>query len=76
MTDCLFCKIAAGQIHILIIPRQHIAGPSSITENDERLIGRMMRVAGTVAAANGIGNAYRLVLSNGADAGQLIWPPG
>jgi histidine triad (HIT) family protein len=113
MTDCLFCKIAAGKIpaeivyedddlvafrdiapvapqHILIIPRQHIAGPSSITAEDERLIGRMMRVAGTVAAANGIGNAYRLVLSNGADAGQLIfhihmhiiggrplhWPPG
>ena len=113
MTDCLFCKIAAGEIpaeivyedddlvafrdiapvapqHILIIPRQHIAGPSSITDNDERLIGRMMRIAGTVATDNGIGNAYRLVLSNGADAGQLIfhihmhiiggrplhWPPG
>ena len=113
MTDCLFCKIAAGKIpaeivyedddlvafrdiapvapqHILLIPRKHIAGPSSITEADEQLIGRMMRLAGKVAADNGIGNAYRLVLSNGADAGQLIfhihmhiiggrplhWPPG
>lgn len=113
MTDCLFCKIAAGEIpaeivyedtdlvafrdiapvapqHILIIPRKHLDGPSSITAGDEALIGKMMRVAGEVAAANGIGNAYRLVLSNGKDAGQLIfhihmhiiggrplhWPPG
>lgn len=113
MTDCLFCKIAAGKIpaeivyedddlvafrdiapvapqHILLIPRKHIVGPSSITEEDEQLIGRMMRLAGKVAADNGIGNAFRLVLSNGADAGQLIfhihmhiiggrplhWPPG
>jgi len=50
----------------------------------------MMRIAGKVAADNGIGNAFRLVLSNGADAGQLVfhihmhiiggrplhWPPG
>lgn len=113
MTDCLFCKIAAGQIpaeivyeddelvafrdiapvapqHILLIPKKHIIGPASITEADEPLIGRMMRIAGKVAADNGIGNAFRLVLSNGADAGQLIfhihmhiiggrplhWPPG
>lgn len=113
MTDCLFCKIAAGEIpaeivfedndlmafrdiapvapqHILIIPKKHIDGPASITAEDEGLIGKMMRMAGDVAADNGIGNAYRLVLSNGKDAGQLIfhihmhiiggrplhWPPG
>jgi histidine triad (HIT) family protein len=113
MTDCLFCKIAAGEIpaeivfedndllafrdiapiapqHILIIPKKHLDGPSSITPEDEALIGKMMRVAGEVAADNGIGSAYRLVLSNGAEAGQLIfhihmhiiggrplhWPPG
>ena len=76
--------------HILIIPKKHITGPSSITEEDEQLIGRLMRMAGKVAADNGVGDAYRLVLSNGAGAGQLVfhlhmhilggrpmhWPPG
>ena len=113
MTDCLFCKIVAGQIpaqivyeddeimafrdiapvapqHILIIPKKHLTGPSAIGEEDEQLIGRLMRIASQVAAENGIGDAFRLVLSNGAAAGQLVfhlhmhilggrplhWPPG
>lgn len=113
MTDCLFCKIVAGEIpaqivyedheimafrdiapvapqHILIIPKKHITGPSSITEEDEELIGRLMRRASLIAAENEIGDAFRLVLSNGAGAGQLVfhlhmhilggrpmhWPPG
>jgi len=113
MTDCLFCKIVAGQIpaqivyeddeimafrdiapvapqHILIIPKKHLTGPSAIGEEDEQLIGRLMRIASQVAAENGIGDAFRLVMSNGAAAGQLVfhlhmhilggrplhWPPG
>lgn len=113
MTDCLFCKIVAGQIpaqivyeddeimafrdiapvapqHILIIPKKHLTGPSAIGEEDEQLVGRLMRIASQVAAENGIGDAFRLVLSNGAAAGQLVfhlhmhilggrplhWPPG
>ncbi|MDP3481588.1 MAG: histidine triad nucleotide-binding protein [Desulfoprunum sp.] len=113
MTDCLFCKIVAGQIpaqivyeddeimafrdiapvapqHILIIPKKHLTGPSAIGEEDEQLIGRLMRIASQVAAENGIGDAFRLVMSNGAEAGQLVfhlhmhilggrplhWPPG
>ncbi len=113
MTDCLFCKIVAGQIpanivyeddevmafrdiapvapqHFLIIPKKHLTGPSAIGEEDEQLIGRLMRIAAQVAAENDIGEAFRLVLSNGAGAGQLVfhlhmhilggrplhWPPG
>jgi histidine triad (HIT) family protein len=76
--------------HFLIIPKKHLQGPSAITEENEQLIGRLMRVASQVATENEIGEAFRLVLNNGAGAGQVVfhlhmhilggrsmhWPPG
>jgi histidine triad (HIT) family protein len=110
--DCLFCKIAAGEIpaeklyeddkmlafrdiapqapvHFLIIPKKHIQDPASVGEEDDALIGQMMRTASRVAKENGIRD-FRLVYNNGAKAGQtvfhihmhvlggraLTWPPG
>ena len=112
MDDCLFCKIAAGEIpadklyedddllafrdiapqapvHFLIIPKKHIQDPANVTEADEALIGKMMRVGAQVAKENGVTD-FRLVYNNGADAGQTVfhihmhvlggrslsWPPG
>ncbi|MBE0584923.1 MAG: histidine triad nucleotide-binding protein [Desulfofustis sp.] len=113
MTDCLFCKIIAGDIpadtlyedddilafrdispqapqHFLIIPKKHLSGPAAITAGDEQLFGKMMRVGGELAAHNGVGEGFRVVLNNGEQAGQTVfhlhmhilggrpmtWPPG
>jgi histidine triad (HIT) family protein len=113
MSDCLFCKIVAGEIpsdtlyedddlmafwdispnapkHFLVIPKKHIVDASDIKEEDEKVIGKMMRIAGQVSAENGVSNGFRVVFNNGADAGQLVfhihmhvlggrpmtWPPG
>lgn len=96
MTDCLFCKIAAGDIpaeklyedddvlafwdiapqapkHFLVIPKKHMAGPSDIKEEDERLIGKLMRVGAGVASENGIGDGFRVIFNNGAKAGQVVF---
>ncbi|MEW6427715.1 MAG: histidine triad nucleotide-binding protein [Thermodesulfobacteriota bacterium] len=76
--------------HFLVIPKRHIAGPAAVDIGTEALVGRMIRVAGELAAECGIGGGYRLVMNNGAEAGQTVfhlhlhvlggrpmgWPPG
>jgi len=96
MTDCLFCKIAAGEIpaeklyeddevlafwdiapqapkHFLVIPKKHIDGPSDMGEEDEKLIGKLIRVGSQVAAENDIGDGFRIIFNNGAKAGQVVF---
>lgn len=77
-------------LHALIIPRQMIAQLSQAKAEDQALLGHLMLVANRIAADAGYGNAFRLVVNNGAEAGQsvfhihlhvlggrpLSWPPG
>lgn len=76
-------------MHYLIVPKEHLRGPEAVTEASERIIGKLMRIANDIAQKEGMAN-YRLVLNNGAGAGQtvfhlhmhiiggrpLAWPPG
>lgn len=76
-------------MHILVIPKKHLSGPDAVTEEDERVVGRMIRMAGEIAKKEGFSD-YRLVFNNGAGAGQTVfhlhlhviggrslgWPPG
>ena len=111
--DCLFCKIANGNIpvkrlaetddalafpdinpqapvHILVIPKRHIASHAEALPADAELLGSLLSVAGEVARAQGLKNGYRLVINTGSDGGQTVehlhvhllggrrmtWPPG
>ncbi len=76
-------------MHVLVIPKKHLRGPEAAEEADDRLIGRMMRVANSIAQEAGLPH-YRLIHNNGAEAGQTVfhlhmhvlggrplnWPPG
>ena len=76
--------------HFLIVPKRHIVNPSSMTAGDDELVGRLIRAAGRIAADHGIGDNFRAVINNGAEAGQRVfhihmhimggrpmnWPPG
>ena len=75
--------------HILVIPRKPIAKLADATAEDAELLGRLLLVANTVAKQEGLTD-YRLVINNGAGAGQSVfhlhlhilggrpmaWPPG
>lgn len=114
MTDCLFCKIIAGQIpgaivhqddtlvvlkdinpqaplHVLIIPRTHIASLNDLSSSDDALVGSMIRLAAALAKEHGYSEGgYRTVFNTNRDAGQTVfhihlhllagrpfaWPPG
>ena len=113
-TDCLFCRILAGEIpatevassatayafrdlnptaptHVLVIPRQHIAGADELDMTHGDLLAGVFDLARRVAVEEGVAEGgYRLVFNVGADAGQTVphlhlhviggrrlgWPPG
>ena len=114
MSDCLFCKIIAGQIpgkfvhqddeliaiqdinpqaplHVLIIPRKHIASLNELKPEDDALVGSMFRRAAAIAKEHGYQQrGYRAVFNTNREAGQTVfhihlhllagrglnWPPG
>lgn len=61
-------------VHILVIPRKHIATVSEMESDDSPLMGRLFDAARKIAEAEGIANSgYRLVVNNGADAHQTVF---
>lgn len=79
----------AAPTHVLVIPREEIARLDKMSEDDEALVGHLMFVATKVAKQEGLKD-FRLVVNNGAGAGQSVfhlhlhvlggrdftWPPG
>ena len=75
--------------HILVIPRKGISKLSESQEADRDLLGHLMLSATQIAKKLNLDD-YRLVINNGADAGQTVfhlhihilagrpfgWPPG
>jgi len=77
--------------HILIVPKKDIARVSEALAEDEPVLGHLLTVAAEIARKEGIeGTGYRLVINNGAHAGESVahlhlhllggrpmdWPPG
>ncbi len=78
-------------LHVLIVPRRHIASLNDLLPPDDGLVGEMIRRAAAIAKAHGHdGGGYRTVFNCNADAGQTVfhihlhvlggrkfrWPPG
>jgi histidine triad (HIT) family protein len=77
-------------VHVLLIPKKEIARLVDAKPEDQSLLGHLMLAAGKVAQQLGIGDAFRLAINNGAEAGQSVfhvhvhllggrpfrWPPG
>lgn len=78
-------------VHILVIPRRHVARLSDLTEAEAGLAGRLVTTASRIAADRGVaGPGYRVVINCNADGGQsvdhlhlhllggrrMMWPPG
>ena len=114
MEDCIFCKIANGQIptelvyeddmvaafndlspvapvHILIVPKAHIASALELDESNKAVVGHIFTVASKIARDKGFAeDGFRLVNNCGRDGGQTVghlhfhllagrnleWPPG
>ena len=60
-------------VHFLVIPKKHIPMPVDITEADEKIVGRLLRVGADIAREQGVGDAYRVIFNNGSKAGQVVF---
>ncbi len=78
-------------LHVLVVPREHIASLDETPPGREELLGVLLLTARGLAREKGIAaTGYRLVINNGRDAGQAVdhlhvhllggrrlgWPPG
>lgn len=78
-------------MHVLVIPRAHVATVNELDRSHDALVGSMVRRAAAIAAERGYAErGYRTVFNCNADAGQtvfhlhlhvlagrpLAWPPG
>lgn len=114
MQDCIFCKMAAGEIkpdivyetdsvlafrdvnpvapvHVLAIPKRHIATLDDLSDDDTLIAGELMIAATEIARQEGLAaEGYRVVMNCGTQGGQTVfhihlhllggramtWPPG
>jgi histidine triad (HIT) family protein len=78
-------------MHVLVIPKRHIATLNDLAAGDDELVGAMVRTAAAIAKEKGYdGPGFRTVFNCNAQAGQTVfhvhlhalggrtmtWPPG
>ena len=78
-------------VHILIIPRKHISGITSLKEEDKEIVGKIYLAFSEIAREFSVYQCgFRIVANSGPDAGQAVdhihfhllggrtlnWPPG
>ncbi|HVF04042.1 MAG TPA: histidine triad nucleotide-binding protein [Frankiaceae bacterium] len=60
-------------VHVLVVPKAHHANVGDLAAADPSLAARLVAEAATVAAAEGVGDAWRLVFNTGAGVGQTVF---
>ena len=96
MSDCLFCKIIAGEIpsqkvyedadclafkdirpsapvHILLIPKKHIASLQDLSADDAALMGKLMLTVPKIAHDNGLSGGFKTQINTGVMGGQEVF---
>ena len=82
---------AQAPTHVLVVPRRHIASLNDLTEDDDQIVGEVVRRAAAIAKAKGVSESgFRAVFNTNREAGQTVfhihlhliggrtmhWPPG
>ncbi|CAN5653627.1 histidine triad nucleotide-binding protein [soil metagenome] len=97
MSECLFCKVVAGEIsavrvyeddlcvafedispqapiHILVVPREHLASLDKATSEQKELLGHLLfRVAEIAREKSVADDGYRVVINTNSDGGQTVF---
>ena len=95
MSDCIFCKIIAGEIpsnkvyedenvlvfhdikpsaevHLLVIPKKHIASLNELKSDDEELMGKLILAIPKIAKENGL-KGFKTLINTGKEGGQIVF---
>jgi histidine triad (HIT) family protein len=61
-------------IHLLIIPKRHVASVMALAPEDAPLVGRLVLAAKRIGEARGLGErGYRLAFHCGPEGGQVVY---
>jgi len=96
MSDCIFCKIVAGDIpsnkvfedddilvfkdinpvapvHLLAIPKKHIASLAESTPEDNAVMGKLLQVGSQMAIEQGCTDGFRTLINTGRVGRQEVY---
>jgi histidine triad (HIT) family protein len=59
-------------VHIIIVPKEHIASINELEEKNKEMIGNMLLVAKKLAKEKEISDGYKLAFNTGRKGGQLV----
>ncbi len=62
-----------AEVHLLAIPRKHIASLDDLAANDAELIAHMMLKLPELAREQGLTDGYRTIINTGAGGGQVVF---
>ncbi len=72
-TVCAFRDIAPqAPVHILVIPKQHIASLDEVTAANSAVTAHILEVIPQIAKAEGLTRGYRVITNVGEDACQSV----
>ena len=60
-------------VHVLIIPKTHIATLSDVTAESRGLLGRMLELAPRLMEQLGVSNGFRTLINTGPDGRQEVY---
>jgi len=60
-------------VHVLIIPKQHIATLADVGPEHQELMGRMLTLAPRLMREQGVTNGFRTIINTGQDGGQEVY---
>jgi histidine triad (HIT) family protein len=73
----------AAAVHLLLIPKQHVATLSDVDASHTALLGKLLALAPALAQAHGVavttgadgvrGGGYKTLINSGPDGGQEVY---
>lgn len=62
-----------AQVHLLMIPREHIESLEGLNESHDALIAHMMRLLPQLAREQGLDDGFRTIINTGKGGGQEVF---
>lgn len=59
-------------VHLLVVPKAHIASAADLTEEDAPVVGHIFAVIAGLAKELGLTRGYRVITNAGEEAGQTV----
>ena len=60
-------------VHLLLIPKKHIASLAQATEEDHLLLGKLLQKTASLAEEHGLNNGYKTLINTGEGGGQEVF---